>query len=275
MHRATFVLSTGRCGTQWLARKLDAAFKDSLRVSHEPLDNEYQPRLMLGRRTPHALDEKSCSVILRHVEEIERGLEIKPYVECGHPCWSTLPYLASRLGEKMQILHLIRHPIPTALSWLSRSAYLPPLLPHLREKVLLSAFDEGVTFTEYRDRWSSLLPFEKCVYYWAEVNAFGLNLEKRATVPWLRVSFENLFEGRGLESIERFLGVPDVPSIQGERAEIVDEHRSLIGEGLPDLDIWRSHPALLETAIRLGYDSSDLDHESLGWRYAPFVRSPG
>ena len=255
MHSATFVLSTGRCGTQWLAEKLGATFGDLLTVTHEPLHNEYRPRLMLGLRTPHRLDLESRETILRHVEGIGRGLETRPYVECGHPCWSALPYLIDRLGERLRIIHLVRHPIPTALSWLTQSAYVPPLLPHLQEKVLLSPFDDGVAFPEYRERWASLHPYEKCLYYWAEVNAFGLRLERETSSPWLRLTFEQLFFG-DLEtpSLPGFLGLPERPGLLEQRTEVVDKYRFLPSLGVPDLDLRASHPAIAGIAGELGYD---------------------
>ena len=72
MNSATFVLSTGRCGTQWLAEKLASAYGDLLTVTHEPLDNDYRPRLMLGQKTPLRLDPDSRTTLLDHVERIER-----------------------------------------------------------------------------------------------------------------------------------------------------------------------------------------------------------
>lgn len=255
MHSATFVLSTGRCGTQWLAEKLAANFGDLLNVTHEPLHNEYRPRLMLGLRTPLRLDPDSRDTVLRHVEEIEQGLETRPYLECGHPCWSTLPYLIDRLGERLRIIHLVRHPVPTARSWLTQSAYVPPLLPHLQEKVLLSAFDDGVAFPEYRERWASLHPFEKCLFYWAEVNAFGLRLERESSTPWLRLRFEDLFGDSGTAGLLAFLGLPKLPALLEHRLDVVDQYRFLPPMGVPNLDLRVSHPAIAGLGARLGYDN--------------------
>lgn len=254
MHSATFVLSTGRCGTQWLAEKLAATYGDLLEVAHEPLDNEYRPRLMLGLRTPLRLDPDSRDLVLRHLDEIEEKMKTRPYVECGHPCWSTLPYLTERFGEKLRIIHLVRHPVATARSWLTQSAYIPPLLPHLREKVLLSAFDDGVSFPEYRERWPSLHPFEKCLFYWAEVNALGVRLEGETSSPWLRVRYEDLFGGGGAAAILDFLGLPTRAGLMEHRAAIVDKYRFMAPIGVPDMDLHAAHPAIARLAAALGYD---------------------
>jgi hypothetical protein len=35
-----------------------------------------------------------------------------------------------------------------------------------------------VLFPGYRELWRTLAPYEKALYYWAEVNAFGLRLQR-------------------------------------------------------------------------------------------------
>ena len=254
MNSATFVLSTGRCGTQWLAEKLASAYGDLLTVTHEPLDNDYRPRLMLGQKTPLRLDPDSRTTLLDHVERIERGLETRPYLECGHPCWGTLPYLMERLRGRLRVIHLVRDPLATARSWLAQSAYVPPLLPHLSEKVLLSPFDEGVAFPGYRERWAGLHPYEKSLYYWAEVNAFGLRLEEESEAPWRRVTFEALFGGTGLADLLTFLDLPARPGVSDDRADVVDKYRFLPLMNVPALDLYALHPEITSLAERLGYD---------------------
>ena len=266
MPHATFFLSTGRCGTQWLAQKLSAAYGDRLRVEHEPLHLGYRPRQMLGLKTPLALDSDSATEILNHVSGIEGTLETRDYVECGHPCWSTLPYLAHRLKGRIRIVHLVRHPIPTACSWLTHQAYTAPLLPHLQEKVLLSPFDLGACFPEYQQSWITLTPFEKCLYYWTEIQAFGLRLEHSSKVPWIRLAFENLFTEPALGSLLDFLELPPHASIFEARREVVDEYRFIAHSGLLHLNAV-AHPALQMVAANLGYDLADIDAASLEQRY--------
>ncbi|MBX7185192.1 MAG: sulfotransferase [Vicinamibacteria bacterium] len=264
---ATFVLSTGRCGTQWLAATLKAACGDHLTVEHEPLHNGYRPRQMLGLKTPTDLDQESSRLILAHVERIEGTLEASSYMECGHPCWSSVPWLIERFSGRIRILHLVRHPVPTALSWLTHAAYEPPLLPHLKEKVLLSPFDDGVAFLEYRERWPSLTPFEKSLFYWAEVNALGLRLERMPEVPWLRLTFEELFLDTGIGRILEFLEMPARPRITGAGPEVIDQHHFKAVSALPDLGLLDRHPRVAQVAERLGYAASWADVEGLRRRY--------
>ena len=250
MHAATFVISTGRCGTQWLARHLASACGTEARVEHEPLHTRYEARRLLGCVDPARLGEDGEDV-LRHADAIEAQLARGPYFETGHPCWSALPYLARRFEGRFRVVHLARHPLPTALSWTSLMAFVPPPVPTMREKVLLSPFDAGAAFPEYQAVWEGLPPFEKCLYYWAEVNAFALRQETELGVPWLRIAYEDLFAGEGLLRLHAFLGLPEGATgvMPGER---VDEQR-FMAPLAPDLAALPRHPRVWEVAAALGY----------------------
>jgi hypothetical protein len=268
MNDACFVLSTGRCGTQWLASALAESYPDRLAVAHEPLHARYRPREALRHAGGDGVSSALPAEVNRHMEAIEAELASRRYLECGHPCWSTIPSLAARFRGRVRILHLVRHPLPTSFSWLTHQAYQPPLLPHLAEKTLLSPFDEGVRFVEYRDRWARLTPFEKCLYYWTEVNAFGLALESRLQVPWLRLRYEDLFHGDGLARLLAFLDLQPRAAIAHRRAEVIDAHHSYLASG----EDWRSiraHPRALEIADQLGYSVEDdaVDADALDRRY--------
>jgi len=264
MSLATFVLSTGRCGTQWLAHHLGSIGASGLTVEHEPLSNNYQPRRMLGAGDPAKLEAGLDAPILAHADEIEKRLETGDYIECGHPCWSTLPYFAQRFAGRMRVIHLVRHPVPTACSWLTHQAYCPPFLPHLPEKVLLSPFDAGVQFPEYQERWPSLTPYEKALYYWTEINAFGLGFESSSGLPWLRVTYEDLFGGQGLAALHEFLGLnAATPADTGLR---VDQFQYLSG-GLYDWQSIASHPQALQVCQQLGYEPLSVSGQALQQRY--------
>src|SRR5438045_168084 len=170
MNDALFVVSTGRCGTQWLANIVARRFGDRAVVTHEPLEHDYPTRAMLAARDPHRLDADLAEPLVAHIAFIEETLASKPYIECGHPSWSTIPYLVERFRGRVKVVHLVRHPVETAYSWLTQFAYCPPRVPHLAEKILVSPFDDGVRHPSYRERWPSMTPYEKALYYWLEVN---------------------------------------------------------------------------------------------------------
>lgn len=268
MSSATFILSTGRCGTQWIAHSLQACHAIRAVVEHEPLRNRLDPRLALSPSVLKLPSSPLSQVIREHAEAINRLLDDHSYIECGHTCWSSVAHLAELLPGKTRVIHLVRHPVPTACSWLTHRAFQKPLLPHLPEKVLLSPFDDGSRFTEYRESWETLLPFEKCLYYWLEVNALALDLESRLGVPWLRLKFEDLFGGDGLEELFAFLEVPLPPEIRATLRSQADDFR-YVSDAWQDWRIIENHPSVLTVLGKLGYSLDDIDDDSLRRRYLP------
>jgi hypothetical protein len=262
LNQATFVISTGRCGTQWLTEVLRRAAGDTAVVAHEPLGDDYPQRAMLAARHPDNLDAEDAEPLLQHVASIEQTLLTTPYIECGHPLWSSLLYLLERFAGRVRVIHLIRHPVPTAWSWLTQRAYCPPLVPHLPERVLLSPLDDGIRFTAFHERWASLTSYEKSLFYWAEVNAFALHLQT-AGVPWMRWRIEDLSRGEGLKELLAFAGLDSQPPALAP----VDKFHFLADACDPRLI--ERHPEVLEIARSLGYDPLAFDEADLRQRYLP------
>lgn len=270
-HHATFVLSTGRCGTQWLAYALALPGVGAGRVEHEPLGERYRPRVLLGAPgDPAALPPPDAARLEQHLAGIEATLEREDYFEAGFPCWSALPYLARRFAGRMRVVHLTRHPLPVAYSWVSHSAYVPPLLPRLPGKILLHPADAGVSFPEYAATWATLHPFERSLFFWAEVHAFALRWQPVAGVPWLRLDAAELFTAPGLARLAAFLGIAAGPELQAATQEVVDEHRFLLPDWIEPGVIAR-HPHVIAVARALGYDPLACDVAALKRRYAPHL----
>ena len=78
---ATFFLSTGRCGTQWLAGSLDETYSDIAHVEHEPFQDANLPRQMLGTNNPLKTDRPD--LLFDHLAKIKEVLQTKDYIECG------------------------------------------------------------------------------------------------------------------------------------------------------------------------------------------------
>jgi hypothetical protein len=266
VHQALFVISTGRCGTQWLAQALRSLCGEAAKVTHEPLGSAYAPRKMLGACDPSRLDRATAAPILAHVAGIEQILQHRSYIECGHPLWSTLPYLLRCFAGRVRVVHLIRHPVPTALSWVAQQAYCPPLAPHLSIKQPLSPFDDGVHFTSYRAHWSDLSPYEKALFYWLEVNAFALRLQERTGEPWLRIRFEELFRTTTLEGLLKFAGIGANIAVHTPLPPRIDDHSYFVGSW-SDPALICQHPDVVELASALDYDAMDFDAANLQRRY--------
>lgn len=268
-HHATFVISTGRCGTQWLAHALALPGVGAGRVEHEPLGERYRPRVLLGASgDPAALPSADRARVERHLASVEATLEREDYFEAGFPCWSALSYLCRRFAGRVRVVHLTRHPVPVAYSWTAHGAYMPPTLPQLPEKILLHPADGGVSLPEYAERWPALHPVERALYFWAEVHAFALRQQAAAGVPWLRVEMKELFTEAGVERLASFLGIGVSAPLRAAREQVVDEHHCQLWDWIEPQVIER-HPRVLEIARALGYDPLAFDVAALKRRYAP------
>ncbi len=265
MNAATFVLSTGRCGTQWLAKNLIDHYADLLAVTHEPYKHDYLPRRLLGIDDPARWP--TIALLDRHVAAIEQDLESKPYIECGWPCYGPLPYFARRLSGRVRVVHLVRHPVPTAASLLTHLLY-HPRRGRLTGQALPMPCDAGVAMPEYHVRWAALSRFEKCLYFWAEINLLGLRLERQLGVPWLRLRSEDLFDGDGLDRLLAFIGLPRREPIYAARPRPYDGHaQGTRVEFEAGLDALGDHPRIVALARTLGYDAFDFDRARLNARY--------
>lgn len=270
--KATFILSTGRCGTQWLSASLAECYDDLAVVTHEPIKRAYRPRTLLGSRDLDALPD--AAFVGKHLTQIEAHLASRPYIECGWPCYGALRNLAQRFAGRIRIVHLVRHPIPTAASMVTHLYYHEPDRPdRLNELAVLTPDDAGVSFPEYRERWDRMERFEKCLYFWAEINALGLKLETELGVPWLRVRSEDMFRGDGLEQLLEFLELPRRDTMIAARAKRVDQY--VMGTNVPlRAGLVAEHPRVVELAGRFGYDPLDYSETRLNARYA-FRPPPG
>lgn len=259
-------LGTGRCGTQWLTAGLRALYS-GIDVEHEPIGPLYQPRRFFrSYRDPEAM--LRVSAIHSHVRRIEGCRRL--YVETGWPLFPILPLLCQRVPERLRIVHLTRHPVPTALSHLAHQSYAgSPRDDAYTRLATLGPEDPGVFETAYMDPWDTLHPYEKCLFWWNEVHRFGLELPQRfPRVPFLRVKSEAILSGRRphLEQMLEFMQLSWVPSWTDRASKVIDRWHHHTDADVDPSDVF-SHGSVLETADRLGYEMRSLDAEALLARY--------
>jgi hypothetical protein len=202
---ATFVLSTGRCGTQWLTKKLVAMYPDRI-ICHEPLSFDYRPDLNTEAEPLHCNQE----LLLQHLSEIQRHLnEGQHYIETGFPCWRHLSWFRQHLKGRVRVVHLHREPLQTVHSLLKINAFVPPFLPHLPLKNLYLPSPDTGYLKQWQHLWPQLNPAEKNLWYWAEVQAQALQLRAGWQADnWLELSFSQLFSARAEQRLVDFFGEP-------------------------------------------------------------------
>ena len=269
-HMATFVLSAGRCGTQWLATALARHASGSIEVQHEPLYHQYAPRLLLGRGASLG-EHPYASELDSHVNEVLGTLRSRHYVETGWPAFAAIPWLHSRLGSRMRVIHLTRSPIESACSMVTHRYYQPALRADGYTRfAILQPTDAGVRNTDYVERWPHLSVYEKCLFLWGEIHGFGLALREMFPEPgtWLTVSMENLFDSTTgvLEEVIDFLELPDLGGVNSDVGRVVDVYRMTTDIHIEWREIW-NHPSIVSLAALLGYEPLAASSNAIRARY--------
>ena len=219
-----FVISPGRCGTQWLTHQLKLQLQDVARVEHEPIHLGYTPHI---NSSDQPLVEQR-ETILSHLESITDTLESGlSYIECGFPCWRHIRWMISELSYidniNFKIINIVREPKDNAQSLLKINAYTPPLLPHMKTKVLLIPDSQGAHFSGLSNVWQELSSFDKALFYCCEVYKEGEVLKQQLPEhDFLRLNFEDMFCAERLAEIVVFMGEKFSPELFS--GELVDNH---------------------------------------------------
>jgi beta-glucosidase len=262
----TVFLSTGRCGTQWLTESLVDLYGPRLAVEHEPIGPLYAPRRHFRQwsRPDAILDVPE---VRTHVERIAGETH---YAETGWPAFAALPLLAERFADRLRVIHLTRHPVPTGLSHLAHSSYAGSARDDAYTRLATLGPDDANVFgAAWSERWDELSAYERCLFWWTEVNLFGLEFpQRRPDIPFARIRSEDLLRG-DRDAIDRMLAVMDLPWHDGwlERTgKVVDRWHHHTDREVDPLQVLR-HADTVETARRLGYEAADLDLKALEARY--------
>jgi hypothetical protein len=260
-------LSVGRCGTQWLTENLRELYGERLEVEHEPIGPLYSPRRFF-RRYEDSDAILSVPEVEAHVGRIERS---RHYIETGWPLFPALPLLAARFPDRLRVVHLTRHPVPSSLSHLAHSSYAGSGRDDAYTRLAtLGPADPNVFQRDYSERWGHMSPYEKCLFWWTEVNMFALEFEERLPhIPLLRVKSEEMLAGDPgvLERLVEHMGLPFDERWPERTRRQVDRWHHRTDRDLDPMQIVR-HPGTLETARRLGYGMDEIDLDALRARYS-------
>jgi len=266
----TFCLSTGRCGTQWLAAAMKEVYGDLVIVEHEPIGAEWNPKRYL-RRPDLAQEMLATEPIRSHVARIEQILETRSYFEAGWTAFAAIPALRAQFGARLRILRLVRHPVPTALSLLTHNFHCPERRnSRFIRLAQLEPTDAGIHLKSYVGRWAEMNPFERCLYQWTEIHLWAEELcREHPEIPMLTLRTEEMFDpaSDALARLRLFFGLPDRhPGLRGRVEARVDSyHRKT-----PIRADWRrinDHKVTGDLARRLGYDIEDVNPRTLLKRY--------
>lgn len=267
---AAFCITTARSATQWLATALRTAYPDRLDVAHEPLGFRYAPCRTL--RNPAALAALAREAEVRaHFERIHAALGAgRSYAEVGFPCVSLPPLLQAEFGSRLRLIHLTRNPVQVAASLVTHRWYENEEgRAGMRGLVALTPFDFGTRLKAYARPWPTMTPFERGLYYWAEVHRYGLELE--AALPaeqFARFRAEDLVaaDPEPRRQLAAFLELPERTAWLAPSMQTVDRFRMTTNQPI-DVDAFALHPEIQALADRLGYPATAIDARRFAARY--------
>jgi Sulfotransferase domain len=264
-----FFLSTGRCGTQWLTSALQTVYGDIAEVAHEPVGPHYRPKIFL--RAPHRLHElRSIPAVAHHLAAIVERSQSKSYIELGWPSFSAIPLLKDLFGQRLRLVHLVRHPVPTALSLVTHNFYQPAVRNDAYVRYAqLEPFDSGVLLKEYQESWSKMSVFEKCLFQWVEINLYAEEIrELFRNIPFLRIKMEDMLapDSGALRELLEFMKLPFRPQILDFQKRRVDSFNWQTNTSLDWREVYK-HVHVLTLAERYGYDLEDVDSDRMWRRY--------
>jgi hypothetical protein len=254
-----FIFSTGRCGTQWLAKSFADNLGTSAEVTHEPLGAYWAPRQALRHPDLAAL-RRQLPKVDRHIDRIGEIVAAgRIYVETGFPSYAWMPYLKSMWGDQFRWAHVVRHPMFTAGSLVTHACYETSshlYVPEYGEHVYLQPTDAGVVMGDLAAPWPSFSEFEKCLYYWTEVNTYGIELADGGLRPDATVRFEDLFGGNAetMNGLYQAVGLAKPTIVDLSRVDSFRRRLALTPEVKSDR-LWAQARSV---SLRLGYTQDEL-----------------
>ena len=268
-HDVTLFISTGRCGTQWLADALARVYDDVAAVAHEPVGARYRPNQFL-RRWDADVEILAIPDVAAHINDVDVKLLQRDYIETGWTSYAAIPMFLRRYPGRVRLVHLVRHPVPTAVSYMTHQLFNPEKRrDEFSELGVVTPFSPGVGPSDYADGWASMSEYERCLFWWTEINAYALEVAERfPDVAMTRVRTEDLFaaDGAALARLVEFLGLPPREGLVEARSRRVDRFRF---KGDEDFD-WRvisRHPQTLRLMEAYGYSLDEVSEDELRASY--------
>lgn len=270
---AVFFISSGRCGTQFFADKLDKYYGDMAIIDHEPFHVEYKPLHCFSAY--HKKETvKLTPEVEKHIAYIDETLNNSHYIETGWPAYGLLPHIISHFKERVKIVHLYRHPLEIAASLTTHDVYSRG---EWSEIMSITPATDGVLqdFLE-GEAWSQMSEFEKCLFWWTEINQFAFHINKHfPSTPFLSLKFEDVFYGDSsleLMKLSAFLGLPERTEFFHSTEDKTDKFSFKTDKKLK-ISSLLDYPKAIETMEQLGYSLNKSVIRGINKRYKKSSRN--
>jgi len=232
-----FIVSSGRTGTKAIAQHLSRCYPQ-VWAEHEPAPSWRlrmgTTRALCGKATREELKEMLVKLRRGLVERTERGI----YVESN----SYLSGFIEVLGEVFEgasVVHVVRDPRTYVRSGVNFGAFRgmkklaaefwPNWFPKPQGEIRIQNSEfrrepspqpspgvpgEGERGEELK--WGEMDAIERLAWFWSLVNSHLNRGEQVYGQRYLRVKFEELFSGDGLERLTDWMGLPRSSSLREE-----------------------------------------------------------
>lgn len=164
-----FIVSTGRTGTEFLARFFNSLSSD-IDARHEP-DPDFL-KLGVEYAKGKVFFEKACRIIKKGrlwiCDEVKKR-DKNIYIEANNRFFSLIPVLR-KVFPKAKIIHIVRDGRDYVRSVMNRNYYTPQDKIYYKKDLRLQAID----FPEdlYNNKWKNMSRFEKCCWEWVKKDSF-------------------------------------------------------------------------------------------------------
>lgn len=272
-HTFTLVLNAGRSGSSFLAWLLEANYPGERLVLHEGIPVQVsKPRVHNRAYDPASLQSAlNDPALAPYLADWQKKLATTDIIETGWTAFHLAPVLHHHLGDRLRLVILHRDPVSFAFSRANMGNYHPQSFYDDAHEV--SPFDPRSIAPEFRDRWSAMNPFEKCLFWWFVVYRESFEFhEKNPSIPCLVLNSADLFSFRRAPELLRFLGLDETRLRHREVPK--NELPHFAKETFPVRDEWRAwnrHPEILALAESLGhrFDSADIEKQSTKYHLPP------
>ena len=253
-HPLGLVISTGRSGTTYLQNLFRAALPGQA-------GGVLRESLHAGRAKPAFFHRRfdagplADPAIAGHLQQWDALLAAQPVVDFGWTTSCLAPALAITRPQQLRVLVLTTHPVVVAASFANRGHYTLNVNPAWA----ISPAHANVRHPQYASRWERMSPYEKGLFRWLEITAYGLEfLERFPAIPSLRLHSDDVFadpaKAREIAELFGFAHARfdfDVPRNESMREHV--ERRPVGAEWRRIFDM----PEVLELASSLGFDMGE------------------
>ncbi len=208
MRSLGLVVSPGRTGTVSVTRLIESLKNPKVIVHHERFkDDVTNPSRFFAAFEPARMAELASLPRVRELlDELDSLPDDVSYLETGWTMHPLVPLLLERFEGRVRLLHLTRHPVPTAASMTLHGLY-----DEVRsagygiEDHAIRPWSPGIQHPEVEAMWREMGLFERNLFRVVEIHRLGLRLASEfPSVPYKRIRVEEFSNDTARQILDFF-----------------------------------------------------------------------